>query len=94
MKHFGECQYACFLKIILPVTQNFLGCSITGNQLIISVSISYMFICFNPYLWFQSQDSAPTVQTGGVNQGEVSNIEVFLRNFGSSQIACEISVFL
>ncbi|WVZ10712.1 hypothetical protein V8G54_015242 [Vigna mungo] len=35
-------------------------------------------------------DSAPTVQTGGVNQGEVSNIEVFLCNCGSSQIACEI----
>ena len=92
MKPSDECQYACFLKIILPVTQNFLDCSLTGNQLIISLSICFMFICFNPYLWFKSQDSAPTVQTGGVNQGEVSNIEVFLCNFGLSQTACEISV--
>lgn len=73
-----------FLLIIF--NHNFLDCSFTG-QLIISLATYCMFVCFKlnpPYLWFKSQDAAPTVQTAGVNQGKVSNIEVFLYTIGLS----------
>jgi len=42
------------------------------------LSLYRIFFCCNAYLQFESQDSAPSVQTAAVNQGAVSDDEVFL----------------
>jgi len=39
------------------------------------LSLDCIFFCCNSYLQFESQDSAPSVQTAGVNQGAVSDVE-------------------